>query len=885
MLLQTKLYSPPPRPGSVSRPRLSYRLSRGLASRLTLVSAPAGFGKTTLVAQWLHQPAAAQQASVAWLALDNYDDDPNRFWQYVVAALQTAVPHLGTATLPVLATNPLPPPPLLLTGLLNELADLSQPIVLVLDDYHLISDPAIHTGLDFLLEHAPPPLRLVLLTRADPPLALARLRGRGLLYEIRAADLRFTAAETAVFLRDVMGLTLSDADVAALDNRTEGWITGLHLTALSLQGRADASRFVHDFSHSHHYILDYLTAEVLQQQSEDMQTFLLHTAILPRLSGPLCDAVTQRRDSHAILAQLHRQNLFITSLDGHEWYRYHHLLADLLTNRLRQSTPAVTIRGLHERASAWCAAQGQWETAVSHAIAADNWELVADLVARAYRPLIAQGRVATWQRWLARIPAAQMQARPALLARQGWAAFLKGDIKQAEMVLATAQAALQNADSIPEENMLRGELATYLAIIAFFREDAARVIAAAADALVALPPDALTARTRATSALGLGHSLAGETVQAMQQFQKAVVLARLAGNPFIEAHALETVADVQHQTGQLRAAAATCRDIIALGTRDRTAPLPFVGNGRVRLAAVYLEWGELAAAEAELAAGMALTQQGGIGYNALAELCTQVRLRQALGDEEGALAALHQAESLRRYNPSRSAAVQLAECAVRFWLQAGQVETAVAWADGRSLSVSDWPLSDLPIIAQEVQQVTWACIALAQARPDDVLTIYSRVEGQARTAGRLARLIEIGLLAALAHEMKGETAVALDTLGQIIALTQPEGYVQIFVESGAPMLHLLRQLAANQHAPYLQTLIAAFPAALQGATAGLVESLSPRELEVLRLIAVGLSNKQITTELTVSLNTVKKHTSHIYDKLGVNGRTQAIARARELNLL
>jgi len=862
-----------------------------LASRLTLVSAPAGFGKTTLVAQWLHQQAATQQASVAWLALDNYDDDPNRFWQYVVAALQTAVPHLGASTQPVLATNPLPPPPLLLTGLLNELADLSQLIVLVLDDYHVISDPAIHAGLDFLLEHAPPSLRLVLLTRADPPLSLARLRGRGLLYEIRAADLRFTAVETDVFLRDVMGLALSDADVAALDNRTEGWITGLHLTALSLQGRADASRFVHDFSHSHHYILDYLTAEVLQQQSEDIQTFLLQTSILPHLSGPLCDAVTQRRNSHAILAQLHRQNLFITSLDGghredgREWYRYHHLLADLLTNRLRQSAPAATIRGLHERASAWCAAQEQWETAVSHAIAADNWERAADLVVRAYRPLIAQGRVATWQRWLAQIPTAQMQARPALLARQGWAAFLKGDIKQAEMVLATAQTALQNADSVPERDLLRGELATYLAIIAFFREDAARVIAVAAEALVALPPDALTARARATSALGLGHSLAGETVQAMEQFQAAVALARLAGNPFIEAHALETVADGQYQTGQLRAAAATCRDIIALGTRDRTVPLPFVGNGRNRLAAVHLEWGELSEAVAELAAGMALTQQGGIGYNALAELCTQVRLRQALGDEEGALAALHQAESLLRYNPSRSAAVQLAECAVRFWLQAGQVETAVAWADGRSLSVSGLPLSDLPLIAQEVQQVTWARMALAQARPDDVLIIYSRVERQARAAGRLARVIEIGLLAALAQEMKGETVVALDTLGQIVGLTQPEGHVQIFVESGAPMLHLLRQLVANQPAPYLQTLIAAFPPALQGAAAGLVEPLSPREMEVLRLIASGLSNKQITTELAVSLNTVKKHTSHIYDKLGVNGRTQAIARARELNLL
>lgn len=895
-LLHTKLYPPPLRPGSVSRPRLSDRLSQGLAGGLILVSAPAGFGKTTLVAQWLDQQIARQQARVAWLALDAYDDDPNRFWQYVVAALQTAVPHLGTATQPILATNPLPPPPLLLTGLLNELTHLTQPVILVLDDYHLIRDPAIHEGLDFLIEHAPPPLHLVLLPRADPPLALSRLRGRGLLHEIRAADLRFTIRETAVFLRDVMGLTLSDADLAILHSRIEGWITGLQLTAVSLQGRADARQFVQDFSHSHHYVLDYLTAEVLQQQPDDIQAFLLHTSILPRLSGSLCDAVTGRSDSHTTLARLHRQNLFITLLDSdhlvgrdhsdsHQWYRYHHLLADLLANRLRQTVTAEAVQQLHERASRWCAAQGQWETAVSHAIAADNWTYAADLVARAYRPLVAQGHVATWQRWLSQLPAAEIQAHPTLLVRQGWTAFLKGDIKQAEMLLTTADAALRTTAPVPEQDLLRGELGTYLATIAFFREDAPQVITAATEALAILPPEALTARARAISALGLGHSLAGETVQAMAQFQEAVALARSAGNPFIEAHALETVADVQHHTGQLRAAAATCRDIIALGTGDRSAPLPFVGNGRIRLAAVHLEWGDLVAAEAELAEGMALTRQGGIGYNALAELCLQVRLRQAAGEEENAEAALHQAESLLRYTPARMAIVQLADCAVRFWLQAGQIEKAAAWADGNPLPNGHLSLSDLPIIAQEMQQMTLARLALAQSRPDDVLAIYARIEEPARAAGRLTRVIESGLLAALAYEMKGETAVALDTLGQIIPLAAPEGFVQIFIESGPPMLHLLRQMAARQPEPYLQTLIAAFPADWHSEAVGLVEPLSPRELEVLRLIAAGLSNKQITVELTVSLNTVKKHTSHIYEKLGVNGRTQAIVRARELNLL
>ncbi|MCA9934339.1 MAG: hypothetical protein KC415_10470, partial [Anaerolineales bacterium] len=737
-LLQTKLYLPPHRPSSISRPRLIQKLNTGLNNTLTLISAPAGFGKTTIIADWIHNSQfVVPYSQFAWLSLDEYDDDPNRFWQYVVAALQTSTSQLGASTQQLLTATPLPPPPALLTGLLNELAQLAQPIILVLDDYHLIADPTIHDGLAFLLDHAPPLLHLVLITRADPPLPLPRLRARGQLNEIRAADLRFTLAETAVFLRESMGLSLSTADVAALESRTEGWITGLYLTAVSLQGRADKSDFVSRFSGSHQYILEYLTEEVLNQQPDDVQTFLLQTSILSRLSAPLCDAVTGRSDSQTILEQLQRQNLFITPLDdGRSWFRTHHLLADLLHNHLRLTATPDQLHTLHGRASLWCEEREMWETAVSHAIASEDWRRVADLVTKAHRPLMAQGHVATWQRWLGQIPALLIQARPALHMRQAWAIFLKGDVLQAETMLLAARESLLALPPSPEQQALRGELAAYLATAAFFREDPAQVIQAAEEALACLPPEAITARARATSALGLGVSLAGDTRRALGLFQETVTLARTGRNPFFLAHALEVLADGQFHTAQLRQSAATCREIIALGTENRAAPLPFAGNGYLKLAAIYVEWHELAQAEEAVATGLALNQQGGIGYNTLQDLCTQVRLRQALGDEAGALAVLHQAEEAARRNLSRITAVQMASCAVQFWLYVGDVGTAAAWAEARPLFGAPLPLAELPVIAQEVQQVSLARIALAQNRPDGVLEIYECLYPQAQAAGR-----------------------------------------------------------------------------------------------------------------------------------------------------
>jgi LuxR family maltose regulon positive regulatory protein len=500
-----------------------------------------------------------------------------------------------------------------------------------------------------------------------------------------------------------------------------------------------------------------------------------------------------------------------------------------------------------------------------------------------HRSLLAQGRVATLQRWLAQIPEPFIQARPVLRIRQAWATFLKGEVNQAETMLLAARRSLLASPPSREQETLRGELATYLATIAFFREEADDVIRAAKEALAYLPPEAVTARARATNALGLGVSLAGNTRRAMQLFQESVTLARSADNPFFLAHALEVLADGYFHSAHLRRAAETCREIIALGTENRAAPLAFAGNGYVKIAGIYLEWRELDKAEEAMVMGLALNQQGGIGYNALQDMCTLVRLKQATGDEDEALAALRQAEAAARRNLSRITGVQLASCAVQFWLQAGDVDRAASWAEAEPLFGT--PLASMPTIVEEVQQVSMARVYLAKGQPDMVLHIYDQLHPQAKNAGRMGRVIEIGLLAALAHQMKGQITVALEILRPILTLTEPEGYTQIFVELGEPVRELLQRLPANEQSRLSQTLQQALFDVAGAASTAMVEPLSPREMDVLCLIAAGLSNKQIAAELTVTLNTIKKHTSHIYSKLAVNGRTQAIARARELHLI
>ena len=663
----------------------------------------------------------------------------------------------------------------------------------------------------------------------------------------------------------------------------------MYLSAISLRDHEDASDFIHHFTSGHHYILDYLTEEVLQRQSDDVQAFLLHTSILSRLSGALCDDVSNRNDSHTILDQLYHQNLFVSRLDdNHQWFRYHPLLADLLRNRLHQTTPAAEIRTLHLRASIWCEKHGSWDTAISHAIEATAWERAAALVAKSYHPLISQGRVTTWQRWLDQLPEANVRASLPLQIRRGWTVFLNGQVKQAEAMLVEARLALLSLPPTPERRAFRGELATYLANVVFFHEEASTIIELAEEALAFLPPEQVIARARATGALGLGVSLAGDTRRAMDLYHETVELARSAGNPFFLAHALEVVVDGLYHTAQLHAAAETSREIIGLGSLDRTTPLPFAGNGHIKLAGIYIEWQELEQAREHLEKGFALCRYGGIGYNSLQDHCTEVRLLHALGDDEGARAALRRAEGVFRAARSRIMAVQLAACEVQFWLNAGKVEKAAAWAEGRPPIGEPVLKHELPVIGQEVQQVSLARVRLVQKRPDEVLTIYNQVYRQAQEAGRMARVIEISLLKALALQALGQSAAALEPLQQCLALTEPESYMRLYVEAGAGVATLLRQARARNIAvDYVDSLLDVFRALdLHPAlvSQSLPDALTPRELQVLQLIGEGYSNQQIAETLVITLNTVKKHSSHIYEKLAVQGRTQAVARAHELGL-
>lgn len=886
-LLTTKFHIPQPRSELILRPRLIEKINAGLGTKLTLISAPAGFGKTTLVSAWLVE---SNEEDCVWLSLDQYDDDPNRFWQYVLAALQTVVPNIGKGIQQVVSSNPLPPPPILLTGLLNELDNLPHQLVLVLDDCHHIANRSIHEGLDYLIEHAPPQLNFVLISRADPPLSLARLRARGQLQELRLTDLRFDVDESAAFLNETMRLDLDDRVIEMLEQRTEGWITGLQLTALSLRGQKDAGDFVERFTGSHQYILDYLTEEVLQQQPESVQTFLLQTSILERLSVSLCDAVTGRDNSHTILDQLYRQNLFIAALDDDlQWFRYHRLMADLLGNRLRQTMTVIEIQELHKRASKWCEKHGSWETAIAHAIAAGEWKRTAHLVARAYHPLLSQGRIATWQGWLEQIPETFVQADLSLQIRRGWTAFLNGQVKQAENMLTSARQTLLSLPPTPEHQALRGELATYLANIAFFHEESETIIKMAEEALAYLPPEQVIARARATGALGLGVSLAGDTHRAMDLFYETVEMSRTAGNKFFLAHALEVVADGQYHSGQLCAAAETCREIIDLGSSGFSSPLPFVGPGLVKLAGIYVEWQELERAKDHLEKGLALSRQGGLGYNSLTDLCIQVRLLQAMGEGVEALTTLRRAESIFKATQSRIMSVQLAACEVQFWLNAGDVARAAAWAEGHPPISKPIPAHELPLIGREVQMVSLARVRLAQGRPQEVLAIYDQVSGQAQMAGRTARVIEISLLQALALQALDRSTAALGPLQQCLALATPEGYVRLFLDAGESVVPLLRLAQAQGNAiDYMGRLLGECRASGLFPTSNfqpLPEALSPREIQVLQLIGEGYSNQQIAETLIITLNTVKKHSSHIYEKLGVQGRTQAVARAHELGLL
>jgi LuxR family transcriptional regulator, maltose regulon positive regulatory protein len=904
-LLATKLFAPRPRPGFVARPRLVEALDDGLARGLVLVSAPAGSGKTALLADW------ARRRPVAWLSLDAGDNDPVRFWRHAIAALDRARPGLAERVLPLLG----PPPPSLeglATALINQLAAEPDQVVLVLDDYHLIDTAAVHASLTFLLEHRPPALQLVVAGRADPPLPLARLRARGQLTELRAAELRFTAEEAAALVREAVGpdLAVPDASVAALATRTEGWAAGLQLAALSLKGSSDVAGFVASFSGSHRFVLDYLTEEVLERQPEPVRAFLLETSVLERLSGPLCDAVCGRTDSEAMLEAIERANLFVVPLDEvRGWWRYHQLFADLLQARLHQQRPD-RVAALHRNAAGWYEGNGLADDAIGHALAAGDAAWAARMMEREVGAVLLRNERGTLQRWLAALPAELVGSRPRLLVAQADTVLAGGQVAAVEQLLDAAERALAAAPEEPYQPSapraaslvanVPAAIAFWRAYLAELRGDAEAAIAFDRQALAELRQEESVLASVTRLHLHAAELLRGVPPDAEQAFASSMAELRAAGEVYPALRACELLGHVQRARGRLDAALGTYRQGLEMAAAPGRPPLPAAGMAHVGLAEVAYQRGELDAAREQAGEGIALCRQLAYPRPLAAGLATLARVRQAEGDLPGALDALGE---YRQGAPSVGVTGLLdpvPALRARLLLAQGDLAAAVRWTRERRLGGEDevsYP--------REPEYLVLARVLLAQDRPDRALAVLDRLHRLAAAQGRTGSVIEIQALRAVALAADGDQAGALSALAEALPLAAPQGYVRVFADEGAPMGALLGRLVAAQRRDptaaggvplgYLGRLLRAFehqPApgapSARGRGAGipgLVEALSERELEVLRLLATGRPNREIAGELYVTVDTVKKHVTHILEKLGAANRTQATARARELGLL
>ena len=914
-LLHTKLYIPPLRPEQVPRPRLIERLNAGIHRKLTLVSAPAGFGKTTLVSEWV----AGCRRPVAWLSLDKRDNDLSRFLTYFIAALQTVDDNVGKTALAALQS----PGPVdvesILTTLLNEITTVSdnpstgsgQGFLFVLDDYHVIETKPVDDALIFALEHLPPQLHLVIATREDPQLPLARLRVRGQLTELRVADLRFTPSEAAGFLNTRVDLNLSEKEIAALETRTEGWIAGLQLAALSMQGRTDTASFIQAFTGSHHFVLDYLVEEILQHQSERVRSFLLQTSVLDQLSGPLCDAVcsvgtesssegtavTGQKDGRETLVALERGNLFVVPLDDERrWYRYHHLFADVLHAHLTEEQPDLAPI-LQRRASEWYERNGLPAGAVRYALAAKDFERVASLAEMAWQAMDASFQSAAWIGWMKKLPDEIIRTRPVLSTQYAGALWMAGELEASEARLRDAERWLDPARDASRMVVVDKEQFRTLPVsIALVRANNAQAqgdvpgtVKYAELALELLPEQDHVKRAQATVTLGFTHWASGDLDAAQGALADWINSMQKAGNIIFAIASTFGLADIMIAQGRLREAVRAYKGSLQLASEHDEHARRVIAHLYLGLAMLYHEMGDREATAHHLLKAKELGEQSTLPDWPYRRRLAQAQLKEAGGDLETALDLLDEAKrvQVRSVLPDIRPIEALK---ARVYIKQGRLSKALAWVQERGLSVDD-EISYL----REFEHITLTRILIAQYKSNrdersihEAIGLLERLMKAAEQGERMGSVIEIMVQQALAHQARGNVPQALASLEHALTLAEPEGYARIFVDEGAPMAALLREAAKRGIAPnYVSQLREGF-GTVEGkrpVTQLLIEPLSERELEVLRLLGTELSGPEIARELVVSLSTIRTHTRNIYTKLGVNNRRVAVQRAKELDLL
>jgi LuxR family maltose regulon positive regulatory protein len=864
-------------------------LSGGSAQALTLVCAPAGYGKTTLLTEWiasLQKSKDTRISKVCWLSLDEGDNDPALFLNYLMASFRSGNPEMGTSveTRAMLNSFPLPPLQVILGALINELNDLTAPVHLVLDDYQCITNPIIHEGMSYFLDHLPPAVHLVIATRLDPPVTLARLRARNQLTEVRAAELRFTLDEIAAFLIQIMKLPVSAEDISALETRTEGWVAGLQMAALSMQGRSDISQFIQVFSGSHRYILDYLAEEVLNRQSEDVRNFLLTTSILERLSGPLCDAIIgeAQNNSQEILEYLDRSNLFLIALDDERtWFRYHHLFADLLRARLGQSQPALVPK-LHLLASDWFDQNGFTAEAIQHSLAAADHERAANLIER-YGP----------SRWSAGDPAILMlisrlspdslNRRPKLGLYQAWMLIAQGQSEAALALLNSLKERLPPNDANTDVLWIEALIHLLKAYADPIIETQVQVDLPDYHALERIPEQDLGLRNSADFLYAILLNRQGAFDRAAQILRDSIERSRSA---IVVSLAVPVLARILIMQGRLPEAAALCQKYLETGLERGKPGFYSAGSLNIVLGEVLLEWNDLENAEQQIQAGIRANAPWQnvvwdvIGYSDL------VAVQSATGDLAKAAETWEQLKVLLRgRTKTPDIEEELTTVQARLWLAQGDQQNVDAWADQISLSK---PLDYL----QGWPHVTLARVRLAQGRYREAQHILETLSKQPGAAQRLHRQIRIDLLLALTLHRQNQLPRALQALEACFAIAQPGGYCRLFLDSGPPVKELLLAYLRSptpRYKAYAQKLIDAFPGESPKVSTikmdALIEPLTPRESEVFGLMAAGFSNGQIAEKLILSEGTVKFHVHSILVKIGVHSRTQAIIKGKELKLV